>query len=139
MRVVIVGASGNVGSALLRRFASDPVVTSVVGVASRVPRADGSSTVVPPFDAAEWVRCDLRDPHDVVASRLASAFVGADTVIHLAWAIDPAHDRDELARVNVEGTRRVATAAARAGVGHLVVASCARDRKSTRLNSSHWE
>ncbi|MEK8227599.1 NAD-dependent epimerase/dehydratase family protein [Oerskovia sp. M15] len=76
MRVVIVGASGNVGSALLRRLAGDPVVTSVVGVASRVPRADGSSTVVPPFDAAEWVRCDLTDPEEVVASRLASAFVG---------------------------------------------------------------
>jgi UDP-glucose 4-epimerase len=125
MRVVVVGASGNVGSALLRRLAGDPVVTSVVGVASRVPRADGSSTVVPPFDAAEWVRCDLTDPAEEVASRLAGAFVGADAVVHLAWAIDPAHDRDELARVNVEGTRRVATAAAHAGVGHLVVASCA--------------
>ncbi|MBD7951345.1 NAD-dependent epimerase/dehydratase family protein [Oerskovia rustica] len=125
MRVVVVGASGNVGSALLRRLAGDPVVTSVVGVASRVPRADGSSTVVPPFDTAEWARCDLTDPEEVVASRLAGAFVGADAVVHLAWAIDPAHDREELARVNVEGTRRVAAAAARAGVGHLVVASCA--------------
>ncbi|MEK8227598.1 hypothetical protein NKG05_17995 [Oerskovia sp. M15] len=34
-------------------------------------------------------------------------------MVHLAWAVDPAHDRDELARVNVEGTRRVAVAAAR--------------------------
>lgn len=125
MRVVIVGASGNVGSALLRRLADEPVVTSVVGVASRVPRVDGSSTVVPPFDTAGWTRCDLTDPEDVVMSRLEGAFVGADAVVHLAWAIDPAHDRDELARVNVEGTRRVAAAAARAGVGHLVVASCA--------------
>ena len=38
MRVVVVGASGNVGTALLRRFVGDGTVTSVVGVARRVPR-----------------------------------------------------------------------------------------------------
>ena len=123
MRVVIVGASGNVGSALLRRLADEPVVTSLVGVAHRVPRSDGSSTVVPPFGAAEWVRCDLTDPAEVVAAALQEAFAGADAVVHLAWAIQPSHSRGRLRQINVEGTRRVATAARGAGVGHLVVAS----------------
>ncbi len=50
MRVVVVGASGNVGTAVLRRLAEEPVVTSVVAVARRVPRADGSSTVRFPHD-----------------------------------------------------------------------------------------
>ena len=39
MRVVVVGASGNVGTAVLRRFAADPTVTSVVAVARRAPRS----------------------------------------------------------------------------------------------------
>ncbi|WP_265522890.1 NAD-dependent epimerase/dehydratase family protein [Oerskovia flava] len=125
MRVVIVGASGNVGSALLRRFALDPTVTSVVAVASRVPRADGTSTVVPPFDTAHWVRCDLTDPRGVVHERLTEAFAGADAVVHLAWALSPSHDTAHLDRVNLTGTRRVARAAVAAGVPHLVVASCA--------------
>lgn len=121
MRVVVVGASGNVGTALLRRLANEPVVTSVVAVARRVPRADGSSTVRFPHDLATWRYADV-GAHDA-DERLDAAFAGADVVVHLAWAIQPSHDRRRLRRVNVDGTRRVVEAARRAGVGHLVVAS----------------
>lgn len=123
MRVVVVGASGNIGTAVLRRFAEDPVVTSVVGVARRVPRADGTSTVAFPHDRVEWVRCDLTDTADAVLTGLAAAFAGADAVVHLAWAIQPSHDRGYQKRVNVVGTRRVVDSVLRAGVPHLVVAS----------------
>jgi len=121
MRVVVVGASGNVGTALLRRLATEPVVTSLVGVARRVPRADGSSTVRFPHDAATWRYADVA-AHDA-DERLDAALAGAEVVVHLAWAIQPSHDRERLRRVNVEGTRRVAAAARRARVAHLVVAS----------------
>ncbi|MBD5786184.1 NAD-dependent epimerase/dehydratase family protein [Cellulosimicrobium terreum] len=121
MRVVVVGASGNVGTAVLRRLAVEPVVTSVVAVARRVPRADGSSTVRFPLDTATWRYADVAAPD--AAGRLDAAFAQADVVVHLAWAIQPSHDRKRLRRVNVEGTRRVVEAARRAGVGHLVVAS----------------
>lgn len=43
--------------------------------------------------------------------------------MHLAWLIQPNRQRERLRRTNVEGTRRVAEAVARAGVPHLVVAS----------------
>ncbi|MCB7136326.1 NAD-dependent epimerase/dehydratase family protein [Cellulosimicrobium marinum] len=121
MRVVVVGASGNVGTAVLRRLATEPVVTSVVGVARRVPRADGSSTVRFPHDVATWRYADVAAPD--ADARLDAALAGADVVVHLAWAIQPSHDRGYLRRVNVEGTRRVVEAAQRAGARHLVVAS----------------
>lgn len=121
MRVVVVGASGNVGTAVLRRLAEEPTVTSVVGVARRVPRADGSSTVGFPHDRATWRYADVAAPD--ADERLDAALAGADAVVHLAWAIQPSHKRGYLRRVNVEGTRRVADAALRAGVQHLVVAS----------------
>lgn len=116
MRVVVVGASGNVGTAVLRRFAADATVTSVVAVARRVPDPTSS-----PYDVARWVPCDMSAPDAV--GRLTSAFAGADSVVHLAWASEPPHKHKQLHATNVGGTRNVLDAARRAGVAHLVVAS----------------
>lgn len=123
MRVVVVGASGNVGTSVLRALVREPAVTSVVGIARRVPRADGSSTVTFPHDAAEWVRVDLTDTADAVVRGLDRAFAGADAVVHLAWAVQPSHDERHLRRVNVGGSRAVVDAVVRNRVAHLVVAS----------------
>ncbi len=120
MRVVVVGASGNIGTAVLRRLREDATITSLVGVARRAPR----QTPPPPYDV-EWVQCNVGaagDDEPVVAA-LADAFAGANAVVHLAWAIQPSHDRRYQRAVNVEGTRRIAEAVRRAGVPHLVVAS----------------
>jgi uncharacterized protein YbjT (DUF2867 family) len=40
MRVVVVGASGNVGTSLLAALGNEPAVESVLGVARRMPRLD---------------------------------------------------------------------------------------------------
>lgn len=121
MRVVVVGASGNVGTAVLRRFAQDATITSVVAVARRVP----DDTPPPPYDLPTWEACDVGAdvPEDQVVTRLADVLAGADAVVHLAWAIQPSHDRRRLRATNVVGTRRVVRAAAHAGVPHVVVAS----------------
>jgi len=121
MRVVVVGGSGNVGTAVLRRFAADTTITSVAAVVRRVPQA----VPPPPYDVATWVACDVgaHDADEQVVGALADAFAGADAVVHLAWAIQPSHDRARLRATNVVGTRRVVRAATRAGVPHLVVAS----------------
>lgn len=109
MRIVIVGASGNVGFALARRLAPEPGV-ELVGVARRVPRAGA----VP---IAEWQACDIaRDD-------LEEVFRGADAVVHLAWEIQPSHDLAQLIRTNIAGSERVFTAVARARVPVLVYAS----------------
>ncbi len=117
----MVGASGNVGTALLRRLTGDETINSVVAVARRTPPLRPA----PPYDLAEWVSCDIgaEGPDRRVVEPLTRVFAGADAVVHLAWAVQPSHDRDRLHRTNVAGTRRVVAAVGAAGVPHLVVAS----------------
>jgi UDP-glucose 4-epimerase len=106
MRIVITGGSGNVGTSLLEVLQREGV-HEVIGLARRPPRSS----------AVQWVAADVRD------ADLEQAFRGADAVIHLAWAIQPSHDQAALRSVNVQGSRRVFDAVARAGVSHLVYAS----------------
>ena len=113
MRIVITGASGNVGSALLRALTEDPAEShQLVGISRRPARTE------PPFDRAEWISADLSEPAS--ADVLAEAFTGADAVVHLAWLIQPSYDREQLRRTNQHGTARVIEAVSRAGVPHLV-------------------
>jgi nucleoside-diphosphate-sugar epimerase len=117
MRVVVTGASGNVGTALLRRLSEEPRIEALTAVARRIPPAHAG----PPYDAAQWRRVDVGGEDAVEA--LTDLFTGAAAVVHLAWQIQPSHDRAQLRRTNVRGSLHVAEAAVRAGVPALVVAS----------------
>nr|WP_244161704.1 NAD-dependent epimerase/dehydratase family protein [Micromonospora eburnea] len=116
MRIVIVGATGNVGTAVLRRLRRE-AGTELVGVARRLPGPDAGE----PYDGVAWRSCDIGSPG--AAERLAAIFAGARAVVHLAWQIQPSHDRRTLYRTNVGGSRAVLDAAVRAGVPALVYAS----------------
>src|SRR4051794_12922996 len=109
MRVVVVGATGNVGTSGLHALAGDTDIESIVGVARRMPQIA--------FPGVEWEQADVR------TGDLESIFDGADAVVHLAWAIQPSRDEDELRSVNVDGSARVFRAAGQAGVRALVYAS----------------
>jgi nucleoside-diphosphate-sugar epimerase len=109
MRIVVTGATGNVGTSVVDALIGDDRVTEVVGIARRLPAWQPPRTA---WVAADIARDDLR-PH----------FAGADVVINLAWLIQPSRDGAELERVNVGGSRRVFEAAADAGVPALVHAS----------------
>jgi UDP-glucose 4-epimerase len=109
MRVVVVGATGNKGSRLVRRLAADDRVDSVVGVARRRPRLTVPKT--------SWISADI------TRVDLEPVLAGADAVVHLAWLIQPSRDERPTHAVNVEGSRRVFDAAARAGVPAIVYAS----------------
>src|SRR4051794_10025642 len=111
MRVVITGATGNVGTSLVRALAADERVDEVVGIARRRPALT--------FPKTTWQAADV----EAYAARLPALFAGADAVVHLAWLIQPSRDRRELRRVNVDGSAAVFRAAAQAGVGTLVHAS----------------
>jgi nucleoside-diphosphate-sugar epimerase len=106
MRVVITGASGNLGTSLLHALADEPRVESVLGVARRRPDLA--------FPRTEWAEADI-DTDD-----LAPHFRGADAVVHLAWKIQPSRDLAALRRTNVQGSERVFRAAAAARVPHLI-------------------
>lgn len=109
MRVVVTGATGNVGSGVMSALVADSQIDEIVGVARRVPAATHPKVT--------WQRAD------VAAGDLVAIFAGADAVIHLAWLLQPVRDRAEMRRVNVGGTRRVLDAVAAAKVPALVVAS----------------
>lgn len=117
MRVVVVGASGNVGTALLRRLAAEPRVDAITGVVRRVPPAGTGG----PYAGPDWHSIDIGS--DGALSRLTDCFAGAGAVIHLAWQIQPSHDPNQLLRTNVRGSAQVAEAVVRADVPVLVVAS----------------
>lgn len=109
MRVAVLGATGNVGTSVLRALAEDPSVESIVGVARRRPGLSLPKTT--------FVQCDVR------SAALPEHLRGLDAVVHLAWLIQPARNQELVHSVNVDGSRRVFKAVAEAGVPALVYAS----------------
>src|ERR1700761_9769211 len=105
MRVVVTGATGNVGTSVVAARERDPKVTEIVGLARRLPGVDAAKV--------RWVAADVAE------TPLAPIFDGADAVVHLAWAIQPSHDEPAMERVNVLGSQRVFGAAAESGVDSL--------------------
>lgn len=126
MRIVIIGASGNAGTALLRALHDEPAVTEIVGIARRVPPRRPPA---PAYDGVRWEQIDISLPvvdahaENLLVNRLSDAIAGADAVVHLAWQIQPNRHRSVLRRTNVAGTWRVVRACLQAGVPRIVAAS----------------
>jgi nucleoside-diphosphate-sugar epimerase len=116
MRIAVTGASGGIGTHVLRHLTADPAVEGVVALSRGMPAG-------PLPRGVSWHRVDLADPACMPA--LVTAFRGCDTVVHLAWAWQPSHDGDLLRATNVDGTWRVLHALRRAGVPGFVHASSA--------------
>jgi nucleoside-diphosphate-sugar epimerase len=112
--ILLTGASGFVGSALLSKLVNgnDKIVAT-----SRSPIREELLR----YPNVRWVRAD------VTTDDLSQAMVGIDTVYHLAtyWREE---DPDQIDRVNILGTQRVAQAAKVAGVKHFInvssIAAC---------------
>jgi nucleoside-diphosphate-sugar epimerase len=109
MRVIVVGATGNVGTSALRALVDEPRVDSILGIARRRPQLE--------LPKVEWAEADVR------SADLTSLFRGADAIVHLAWLIQPSRDEAETESVNVVGSERVFGAVADAKVPRLIYAS----------------
>jgi nucleoside-diphosphate-sugar epimerase len=109
--IAVTGVSGTVGQRLLRRLDADPTVERIVGIDARDPR----------------VRPAKLDFHrvDLATADLKPLLEGAAVLVHLAFAVTPPQDRELLARVNVEATRRLLDAAGAVGIRHVVYPSSA--------------
>ena len=111
MRIAVTGGSGLVGRAIVRRLAKRH---DVVNVDLATPDPAGLE-----YPAVEHAHIDILD-----VERLAHAFHGTGAVVHAAAIPGPEFGSEEdITEVNVEGTRNVAVAADRAGVGRVVFIS----------------
>jgi UDP-glucose 4-epimerase len=109
MRVVVTGATGNVGMAVVEALGVEDRVTEIVGIARRAPRLSPAKT--------RFVEADVADDD------LAPHLDGADALVHLAWMFQPTHRPEVTWAANVVGSSRVFDAAAAAGVRAVVHAS----------------
>lgn len=113
-RVLVMGGSGFLGSAVVAGLAAEPGVSGVVSADVRDP-----ATRVP---GVEYVSADVTAP-----AGLADLFAShrIDVVIHLASIVNPgaATTPEQEYRVDVEGSRAVFAACLAAGVRRVVVSS----------------
>jgi UDP-glucose 4-epimerase len=109
--VAVTGGSGLVGRHLLPALAEHPDVDRVLALDVREPERRPRTV--------EFHRVDI------AGTELKPLLDGIDVVIHLAGVVDPVLDEALMARVNVEGTRRVLEAAASVDVRRLVRISSA--------------
>ncbi|MGZ4691443.1 MAG: NAD-dependent epimerase/dehydratase family protein [Acidimicrobiia bacterium] len=104
--VAVTGIAGFLGQRLLQRLEAEPDIDRIIGLDLREPTR--------------------RSPHlelhrvDIAGHDLKPLLEGADVLVHLAAIVDPIADEPLMARVNIEGTRRVLDAAAAVGVRKII-------------------
>jgi UDP-glucose 4-epimerase len=111
-RVAITGIAGYLGRELAAQFDIDPLTKRVLGL--------DVAPYTPPSEKVVFVQRSVEEP-------FADLFVEhkVDAAIHLAFVVDPTHDRAREQRINIEGTRHFLDACAKAKVKTVLVASSA--------------
>jgi UDP-glucose 4-epimerase len=105
-RVVVLGATGNIGSSVVRALLDESDVDHVVTVARRPPAAPPARTT--------------HHCADIGTDDVTPLLDGADALIHLAWQFHPMRRPLTTWRSNVLGSMKVFDAVAAAGVPTLI-------------------
>ncbi|HEX2241578.1 MAG TPA: NAD-dependent epimerase/dehydratase family protein [Actinomycetota bacterium] len=109
--IAVTGASGYIASRLIERLCSQERVERVLGF-----------DVVPP---SVFHTKFLFDTLDVRDAALEARLAGVDTLIHLAFVMDPIRDEAAMRDINVNGSQNAFNCAGRAGVKKVIYTSSA--------------
>ncbi|MFV9429551.1 NAD-dependent epimerase/dehydratase family protein [Rhodococcus pyridinivorans] len=109
LKVVVVGATGNLGTGIVEALGREPDVAEIVGVARRPTEWTSPKAT---FTVADTTTDDFRP---IVR--------GADAVIHLSWLFQPTHRPEVTWKNNVLGAISVFEAAAAEKVPALIYSS----------------
>lgn len=113
MRLWITGVSGYVGTRLTEVCETDADVEAIIGTDIRPPKKSTKKLT--------FAEADMTDAALVQKVRGANPDVG----VHLAFILNPMHDRMLEERVNLEGTRNFLRAAETLGLRRILIASSA--------------
>ena len=117
-KILLTGASGFVGRQIARSLATAghrPLLVLRPGSSTRTGLGAGAADIV-----------ETPDLFGESAGWWSDTLAGVDTVIHAAWYVEPGKYLDSTENIRcVEGSLRLADAAARAGVTHFIgVGTC---------------
>ena len=110
-RVAVTGASGYLGDGLMRHLEAEDEIERILAIDIRQPRRPHAPKVVFQHHDVARPMPDLFSAH------------GIDSVVHLAYILNPGHDRAANRRVNVGGAANVLEACEAAGVRHVLYLS----------------
>lgn len=111
-RVLITGASGYLGAFIAGYLQDKPDIEKIVGIDIRPP--------VRRIDKYVFIRHDVREPIDRIIDEHA-----IDAIVHAAYVKVQLHDKALMEDINLNGTKNVLAAAARAPVDQLICFSSA--------------
>ncbi|HTI49375.1 MAG TPA: NAD-dependent epimerase/dehydratase family protein, partial [Planctomycetaceae bacterium] len=111
-RIAITGSSGYYGRKLIDRIRTQAPEARILGC-----------DVAPARDSApdEFVPLDVRDPNLVTTLQ---AFA-PDTIVHLAFVVNPTHDDRQMRSINIDGSRNVFAAVRTLRPNRFLMASSA--------------
>ena len=109
--IFVTGSSGYLGTRLIEGLAAGKTAAAIVGADIVAPRKSTEKSV--------FLKMDIRETGmDRILSRHR-----IDTVVHLAFVVQPIHDLKRMHDIDYNGTRNVLQSALDAGVENLVVVS----------------
>lgn len=110
MHYLITGGSGYIGTRLTEALSAREETERITIVDLRPPARV--------FPKTTFERVDVRDRR-----RIGALVTDVDSLVHLAFVLNPMHDETRMYDIDVNGTQTVLEAAGEASVAHVLVAS----------------